>query len=110
MHSTLDVSVAGVNHATLSAAVRQASVLRYTPAGVAVMTLTLEHQSQILQAGHARQVAFTLEATALESVALAVESLTMGETYTFEGFWAPAHYRTQRLTFHILAVLTSLDH
>jgi primosomal replication protein N len=105
MSNLPDMSSAGINRATLSALVMQRSVLRYTPAGVAVMTLGLEHQSQIVQASGTRHVAFSLEATALEAAALATQALIIGESYTFEGFWALAHYRTQRLAFHILAVL-----
>jgi primosomal replication protein N len=94
-----------INHAVLSAVVVQKSVLRYTPAGVAVMTLDLDHRSHVLQAGSMREIAFNLQATALEQAAFAVDALETGQCYTFEGFWALAHYRSQRVAFHILHVV-----
>jgi primosomal replication protein N len=90
-----------VNQARLSGALVSLSVLRYTPAGVAVTTLGLDHTSTVEQAGAPRTIAFHLEATALGDAALAASHLQLGQHYTFEGFWAPAHYRTQRLGFHI---------
>jgi primosomal replication protein N len=97
-------STKGINQATLSATVLQKSVVRYTPAGVAIMNLHLEHSSQVQQAKSFRTIQFSIEAIALDDIALLVNGLNIGETYTFEGFWAPAHYRTQRITFHILAL------
>ncbi len=91
----------------MSGVLTQMSVLRYTPAGVAVMTLELDHTSTVEQAGAPRALAFTLEATALDEAAIAVSQLQLGYSYTFKGFWAPAHYRTKRLGFHILQVLTA---
>jgi primosomal replication protein N len=96
-----------MNEVCLSGVLIQLSVLRYTPAGVAVVTLELDHTSQVEQAGAFRAVAFTLEATALDEAAIAVSQLQLGQSYTFKGFWAPAHYRTKRLGFHISYVIDS---
>jgi primosomal replication protein N len=96
-----------MNEVCLSGVLIQLSVLRYTPAGVAVMTLEIDHTSQVMQAGSSRAIAFTLEATALDDAALAVSQLQLGQSYSFKGFWAPAHYRTKRLGFHILQVIDS---
>ncbi len=109
MFDIKDKTSAGINCARLSAVLVQKSVLRYTPAGVAVMTLNLEHNSQIQQANSLRAVQFSIEATALDAIALISNKLNIGNVYTFEGFWAPAHYRTQRLTFHILALADSFN-
>jgi primosomal replication protein N len=94
-----------VNQARLSGLVVALSVLRYTPAGLAVMTLELDHTSTVEQAGSSRAIAFNLEATALGDAALAVSQLVLGQQVTFAGFWAPAHYKTKRLTFHITQVI-----
>ncbi|MEN9911783.1 MAG: hypothetical protein RI956_227 [Pseudomonadota bacterium] len=109
MPDATDKTSVGINHAVLSAVLLQKSVLRYTPAGVAVMTLNLEHNSQVQQANSLRVVQFSIESTALDSIALTSNNLNIGDIYTFEGFWAPAHYRTQRLTFHILALADSFN-
>jgi primosomal replication protein N len=104
-----DKTNVGINYAILSAVLLQKSVLRYTPAGVAVITLHLEHSSQVQQANSLRAIQFSIEATALDTIALTADTLNTGDVYTFEGFWAPAHYRTQRLTFHILALVDSFN-
>ena len=98
-----------MNEAWLSGVLIQLSVLRYTPAGVAVVTVEIDHTSQVMQAGSPRAVAFNLEATALDDAAITVSQLQLGQQYSFKGFWAPAHYRTKRLGFHILQVHHSLD-
>lgn len=98
-----------MNEVCLSGVLIQSSALRYTPAGVAVMTIDIDHTSTVMQAGSNRAIAFTLEATALDDAALAVSQLQLGQHYTFKGFWAPAHYRTKRLGFNILQVLDSTD-
>ena len=94
----------GLNQARLTGTVVQLSVLRYTPAGVAVMNIELDHHSQVLQASSERAIMFTIDATALGEVALKVAELDLGKQYTFDGFWAPAHHRTKRMGFHILQV------
>ncbi len=94
-----------VNQARLSGLVLGLSALRYTPAGVAVMTLELDHTSTVEQAGSTRALAFNLEASALGDAALAVSQLVLGQLATFEGFWAPAHYKTKRLAFHITQLI-----
>jgi primosomal replication protein N len=101
----LNDSSHGINRAQLSGVVLQKSILRYTPAGVALITLELNHHSQVQQAGSTRKIAFNLEATALGETAIAVDSLTLGKQYTFEGFWALAHYRSKRISFHVCDIL-----
>jgi primosomal replication protein N len=98
-----------VNQARLSGVLVSLSVLRYTPAGVAVTTLEIDHTSMVEQAGSHRAIAFNLEATALGDAALATSHLQLGQHYAFDGFWAPAHYRTKRLSFQITQVVGTVD-
>lgn len=98
-----------VNQARLSGVLVSLSVLRYTPAGVAVTTLELDHTSTVEQAGSHRAIAFNLEATALGDAALTSSHLSIGQHYVFEGFWAPTHYRTKRLGFQITQVIGAVD-
>jgi primosomal replication protein N len=98
-----------VNQARLSGVLVSLSVLRYTPAGVAVTTLEIDHASTVEQAGSHRAIAFNLEATALGDAALATSHLQLGQHYAFDGFWAPAHYRTKRLGFHITQVVGAVE-
>lgn len=95
----------GVNHAFLSATLIEKSVIRYTPSGTAIITLNLMHTSQVQQAGSIRTIQFNLEAIALDTITALISPLNIGELYTFEGFWAPAHYRFKKITFHILHLL-----
>lgn len=98
-----------MNQVCLSGVLIQLSVLRYTPAGVAVLTAELDHTSTVEQAGSLRSLAFTLEATALGEAALALSQLQLGHSYTFTGFWAPAHHRSKRLGFHIVQQMNTND-
>ena len=74
-----------------------------------MLTLEIDHASHVIQAGSSRAIAFSLEITALGDAALAASQLMLGKTYVFEGFWAPAHYRTKRLGFQITQVIGAVD-
>ena len=93
-----------INQARLSGVLVQRSELRYTPSGVAVLELEIDHQSTVLQAGSERSIMFTVEARVLGDVALAVHALVLGKTHEFAGFWAPLHHKTKRLGFHVLSI------
>jgi len=77
-----------VNQLVLSACIAEASALRYTPAGLPALDMTLEHESQIEEAGQARQVKAGIRAIAFGTLADTLGRQTIGSCWTFSGFLA----------------------
>lgn len=77
------------------------SALRYTPAGVAVLEASFEHQATVTEAAAERTLAFEFSAIALGAVAQALDREPLGRSMTLEGFIAPRTRRTTRLTVHV---------
>jgi len=77
-----------VNQLVLSACIIEASTLRYTPAGIPALDLTLEHESEASEAGQQRKVKVAIRAVALGGVAEALVGQAIGSEWTFTGFLA----------------------
>jgi primosomal replication protein N len=77
-----------VNHVTLTARIVEAASLRYTPAGLPALDLRLEHESEIQEAGQARQVKAAVKAVAFGSVAETLGKQDIGTLWRFNGFLA----------------------
>ncbi len=75
--------------------------LRYTPAGVPALELTLEHESSVMEAGHPRQVALAMQVVALGENALALVDTPLGAHLHVQGFIAPARKGSTRLVLHV---------
>jgi primosomal replication protein N len=77
-----------VNQLVLSARIAQASALRYTPAGLPALDCSLEHDSELSEAGQARQVKVAIKAVAFGSVAETLGRQAIGSSWNFTGFLA----------------------
>jgi len=77
-----------VNQLVLSARIAQAGALRYTPAGVPALDFHLEHESEITEAGQARQVKAAVRAVAFGAVAETLGRQPIGSSWNFTGFLA----------------------
>ncbi len=77
------------------------SALRYTPAGIAVLEASFQHEGTVTEAAAARTLAFEFSAVALGAVAQALDREALGELMTLEGFIAPRTRRSTRLVMHI---------
>jgi primosomal replication protein N len=77
-----------VNQLVLSASIAQASALRYTPAGLPALDFSLEHESEITEAGQVRQVKAAIKAVAFGSVAETLGKQALGSSWKFTGFLA----------------------
>ena len=62
--------------------------MRYTPAGIPALNLTLEHASEVMEAGQMRQIKATLRAVALGSLAERLGAQAIGSAWWFSGFLA----------------------
>ena len=77
-----------MNQLVLSASIAQASALRYTPAGLPALDFSLEHESEITEAGQVRQVKAAIKAVAFGSVAESLGKQALGSSWKFTGFLA----------------------
>jgi primosomal replication protein N len=77
-----------VNQLVLSARIAEASALRYTPAGLPALDFRLEHESEMTEAGQARQVKVAIKAVAFGSVAETLVRQSIGSSWQFTGFLA----------------------
>lgn len=90
-----------MNNVTLNAAVIEAKPIRYTPAGLPILELTLAHASDIEHAGMLRRVDLTIAATAIGDLALLLADITMGSQLVVNGFLAPQRKGAKRLILHL---------
>ena len=77
------------------------SALRYTPAGIAVLEASFEHEGTVMEATAQRTLAFEFSAIALGAVAQALDRESLGRSMLLEGFIAPRTRRSTRLVMHI---------
>ena len=91
----------GVNRIFLTAVVVEIQALRYTPAGVPALELTLEHESEVEEAGQLRRVNFQTRAIALGDTAHLLVDVPLGTPLEVEGFLAAARMGSSRLVLHI---------
>ncbi len=77
------------------------SALRYTPAGIAVLEASFEHEGSVTEATAERTLAFEFSAVALGAVAQALDREPLGKPMMLEGFIAPRTRRSTRLVMHI---------
>ena len=79
-----------MNHAQLAARIAEASALRHTPAGIPAIDLVLEHESEQVEAGQARQVKLAIRAVAFGTLAETLKAQALGSRWRFDGFLAAA--------------------
>lgn len=75
--------------------------LRYTPAGVARVELTLRHSSQQPEANGIRQVQCEVDALAFAETAHKALGFAVGQTVKVKGFLAQRSMRSRQLVLHI---------
>ncbi|HZY15688.1 MAG TPA: primosomal replication protein N [Ramlibacter sp.] len=81
-----------MNQTLLSARIAEAHALRYTPAGLPALDLRLEHESEVTEAGQARQVKVEIRAVAFGTDAETLSRQAVGSGFRFTGFLAaPRH-------------------
>ena len=93
-----------MNRLVLTAQLLERAALRYTPAGLPALDLSLKHESQVTQDGQVRQVWFDIRARAIGAITQRVSSLELGSTHGFSGFLGSAR-NGRGVVFHV----TELD-
>ena len=75
--------------------------LRYTPAGIPLLSLTLQHASEQLEAGLMRKVECEVNAVAMGELALKTQNMEPGTPVDVSGFLARRSLRSTQLVLHI---------
>ena len=93
-----------MNRLVLTAQLAQRGALRYTPAGLPALDLSLKHESEVTQDGRSRQVWFEIKGRAIGAITQQVSLLSLGSTHGFAGFLG-SQRNGKGIVFHI----TELD-
>ena len=88
------------NQLVLTACIAELDALRYTPAGLPALNMKLEHESEVQQAGQARQVKAAIKAVAFGAMAERLVKQVIGSTWRFHGFVASPR-NGKHVVFHI---------
>ena len=91
-----------MNQLQLVAFISERDVLRYTPAGVPIVSATLLHSSQQMEAGVARLVEFEIAALAAGEISGRFSQAELGAVHQFTGFLAKKNRNSKSLVFHII--------
>ena len=76
-------------------------ILRYTPAGVAVIEFTVNHVSWQKEAGVSRQIIFDILAIALGQLAKVVAEFQLDSMVRLSGFLNKRSHKNQQLILHV---------
>jgi primosomal replication protein N len=97
-----------MNRLTLSATLVERAVLRYTPAGVPALDLSLQHESEVSEDGQPRKVSMEIKALAIGAVTHTLLALELGTAGLFGGFLTSSRNK-RGLLFHITSVQPASD-
>jgi primosomal replication protein N len=93
-----------MNRLVLTAQLVERAALRYTPAGLPALDLSLKHESEVTQDGQPRQVSLEIKARGIGAITQRLAGLEIGSTHGFAGFLGPQR-NGRGLVFHV----TELD-
>ena len=89
------------NRVAIAATLVERGALRYTPAGIPAIEMTLRHRSRQAEAGGARDVECELFAVAFGEVANAIAAVAPGATLSCRGFIARRYRTGTSLALHL---------
>jgi primosomal replication protein N len=90
-----------VNQLQLVAVIAERDVLRYTPAGIPIVSAKLSHNSEQIEAGIPRQIELEIVAVAAGEISGRFNRAELGVAYRFTGFLARKNRNSKSLVFHI---------
>ncbi len=91
-----------MNQFQLVASIAERDVLRYTPAGIPIVSGKLLHTSTQTEAGVERLVEFEMTALAAGEISGRFNQAELAATYQFTGFLARKNRNSKSLVFHIV--------
>ena len=83
------------------ATIAEREILRYTPAGIPIVSAKLLHSSQQIEADVERLVEFEISAIAAGEISGRFSQAELGKTFKFTGFLARRNRSSRSLVFHI---------
>jgi primosomal replication protein N len=89
------------NRVVLTGRIAEMDALRYTPAGLPLMTFKFGHVSEQVEAGFKRRVECEIPAMAMGQPAQAVAGWKAGDSIKAEGFMARKSQHSQQLVLHL---------
>jgi primosomal replication protein N len=90
-----------VNQFQFIAAIAERDMLRFTPAGIPIVSAKLLHSSQQIEAGIERLVEFEISAIAVGEISGRFNQAELGKEFKFTGFLARKSRNSKSLVFHI---------
>ncbi|MBP0596992.1 primosomal replication protein N [Herbaspirillum sp. LeCh32-8] len=91
-----------MNQLQVIASLAERDVIRYTPAGIPIVTARLQHQSEQTEAGMKRQVEFDIAAMAAGEISGRLNKAELGGMFQFTGFLARRNRNSKSVVFHIV--------
>jgi len=89
-----------MNRLVLQAQLVERGTVRYTPAGLPALDLSLKHESQLTEAGHLRKVSVEIRAVAIGDITQPLAKLAIGTEMGFAGFIG-AQRNGRGVVFHV---------
>lgn len=89
------------NRLELSGEVVALEVLRHTPAGIPVLSLTIRHASIQIEAGMKRQAECEVPAMAMGDLTKKAQTLNLGDKVRVAGFLVRKSLKNDRLVLHL---------
>ena len=90
-----------MNQFQFVATIAEREVLRYTPAGIPIVSARLLHVSQQTEAKIDRRVEFEIAALAAGEISGRFHNADLGGTYRFSGFLSRKSRNSKSLVFHV---------
>ena len=91
-----------MNQFRIIANIAEREILRYTPAGIPIVSARLLHSSQQIEAGIQRLVEFEMTALAAGEISGRFSQAELGGMFEFTGFLARKSRNSKSLVFHII--------
>ena len=89
-----------MNRLVLTAQLVERGSVRYTPAGLPALDLSLKHESELTQEGQTRKVSMEIKARAIGAITQRLLRLEIGSTHGFAGFLGSQH-NGRGIIFHV---------
>ena len=90
-----------VNQLRLIATIAERDVLRYTPAGIPIVSAKLQHSSEQVEANIPRQVDLEIAAIAAGEISGRFNQAELGAMFQFTGFLARKSRNSRGIVFHV---------
>ncbi|MEO8279462.1 MAG: primosomal replication protein N [Ideonella sp.] len=91
----------GLNRLVLSAELVARGSLRYTPAGLPALDLSLKHESTVTQQGQVRKVSLEIKGRVVGDITHRIGQLELGSLHAFAGFLG-SQRNGRGIVFHVI--------